>query len=61
MQHWKYIPCDKLPIDLYAPTVMVYKDELYWMVSDINELYKTTDPDNGGAWQLVTDKLVLYP
>lgn len=61
MQHWKYIPCDKLPIDLYAPTVMVYKDELYWMVSDINELYKTTDPEDGEAWQLVTDKLVLYP
>ena len=61
MQHWKYIPCDKLPIDLYAPTVMVYKDELYWMVSDINELYKTTDPESGDAWQLVTDKLVLYP
>ena len=61
MQHWDYVPCHMLPIDLYAPTVMVYKDELYWMVSDINELYKTSDPEDGEAWELVTDHLVLYP
>lgn len=61
MQHWDYVPCQKLPIDLYAPTVMVYEGELYWMVSDINELYKTTDPENGESWELVTDHLVLYP
>ena len=61
MQHWDYVPCHMLPIDLYAPTVMVYKDELYWMVSDINELYKTSDPEDGESWELVTDHLVLYP
>ncbi len=61
MQHWDYVPCQKLPIDLYAPTVMVYEGELYWMVSDINELYKTTDPEDGESWELVTDHLVLYP
>lgn len=61
MQHWDYVPCRKLPIDLYAPTVMVYEGELYWMVSDINELYKTTDPEDGESWELVTDHLVLYP
>ena len=61
MQHWDYVPCQKLPIDLYAPTVMVYEGELYWMVSDINELYKTTDPEDGESWELVTGHLVLYP
>lgn len=61
MQHWDYVPCQILPIDLYAPTVMVYRGELYWMVSDINELYKTTDPEDGESWELVTDRLVLYP
>ena len=61
MQHWDYVPCQKLPIDLYAPTVMVYEGELYWMVLDINELYKTTDPEDGESWELVTDHLVLYP
>lgn len=61
MQHWAYVPCSKLPIDLYAPTVMIYKDELYWMVSDINQLWKTSDPADGDAWELVTDHLVLFP
>ena len=61
MQHWKYIPCDVLPIDLYAPTAMNYKGELYWMVSDINHLYKTTNPEDGHSWQLVTDHLNPYP
>ena len=61
MQHWTYVPCSMLPIDLYAPAVMVYKDELYWMVSDINHLYKTAKPEDASAWQLVTDSLVLYP
>jgi len=61
MQHWDYIPCDALPIDLYAPTAMVYKGELYWMVSDINHLYKTSTPEDGSSWEMVTDHLVLYP
>ena len=61
MQHWQYIPCDVLPIDLYAPTAMVYNGELYWMVSDINHLYKTSTPEDGDSWKLVTDKLNPYP
>lgn len=61
MQHWKYIPCTMLPNDLYAPTVMIYNDEFYWMTSDINHLYKTVNPEDGTAWQLVTDHLNPYP
>lgn len=61
MQHWDYIPCSMLPIDLYAPTTMVYNGEFYWMTSDINELYKTTDPSDATSWQLVTDHLTPYP
>lgn len=61
MQHWNYIPCSVLPMELYAPTLMVYKDELYWMVSDINHLYKSSDPESGDSWQLVTDHLTPYP
>lgn len=61
MQNWRYIPCNVLPIDLYAPTAMVYGGELYWMVSDINHLYKTSRPEDGSSWELVTDRLVLYP
>ena len=61
MQAWRYIPCNVLPIDLYAPTAMVYGGELYWMVSDINHLYKTSRPEDGSSWELVTDRLILYP
>jgi len=61
MQHWQFIPCSVLPIDLYAPTAMVYGDELYWMVSDINHLYKTSRPEDGYSWELVTDRLTPYP
>ena len=61
MQHWKHIRTDVLPMDLYAPTCMVYNDELYWMTSDLNSLWKTTNPEDGNSWQLVTDKLTPYP
>lgn len=62
MQHWNYIAIDgQLPTELYAPTAMVYKNELYWMTSDINRLYKSSDPENADSWQLVTDHLNPYP
>ena len=61
MQHWRHIHSTKLPVDLYAPTSMVYDGELYWMTSDINQLWKTTNPEDGNAWELVTDKLTPYP
>ena len=61
MKNWRHISTSVLPIDLYAPALMVYKDELYWAVSDINVLYKTSNPDDGGSWVLVTDKLNPYP
>jgi len=61
MQHWKHIRTSVLPMDLYAPTCMVYEGELYWMTSDLNSLWKTTNPEDGNSWQLVTDKLTPYP
>ncbi|MBQ9711148.1 MAG: family 43 glycosylhydrolase [Bacteroidales bacterium] len=61
MKDWKYVTSDILPLDLYAPCTMVYNGELYWMTSDINELYKTTTPEDGNSWKLVTDNLMPYP
>ena len=61
MQHWHHIKTDVLPIDLYAPALMVYENELYWAVSDVNVLYKTSNPEDGSSWQLVTDQLMPYP
>lgn len=61
MQHWSHISTDVLPISLYAPAGMVYNGEMYWAVSDINELYKTATPEDGNSWKLVTDHLNPYP
>ena len=61
MQHWHHIKTDVLPIELYAPALMVYENELYWAVSDINVLYKTSTPEDGSSWVLVTDQLMPYP
>ena len=61
MQHWRHIRTSVLPMDLYAPTAMEYKGELYWMTSDLNSLWKTTDPEDGQSWTLVTDHLTPYP
>jgi hypothetical protein len=61
MQHWRHIRTSVLPMDLYAPTCMIYEGELYWMTSDLNSLWKTTNPEDGDSWQLVTDQLTPYP
>ena len=61
MQHWRHIRTSVLPMDLYAPTCMVYGGELYWMTSDLNSLWKTSTPEDGDSWQLVTDQLTPYP
>ena len=61
MQHWNHVRTSVLPMDLYAPATMKLDGELYWMTSDLNSLWKTTDPENGDSWKLVTDKLMPYP
>ena len=61
MRHWRHVRTSVLPMDLYAPTAMVYKGELYWMKSDLNSLWKTSDPEDGESWTLVTDRLTPYP
>lgn len=61
MQHWKFITNDILPFSNYSPAVMSYKGELYFMASYTNSLYKTSTPEDGNSWVLVTDKLRPYP
>lgn len=62
MRHWHYIAVNgEIPTELYAPTAMVYNDELYWMTSDVNELYKSSNPEDALSWTLVTDSLNPYP
>lgn len=61
MQHWTHIRTSVLPVDLYAPATMQLGGELYWMTSDLNSLWKTSTPEDGDSWKLVTDKLAPYP
>lgn len=45
---WSYIPSKNLPIiDDYAPTIVVYKDSLYFMASDANppRIFRTARPE----------------
>ncbi len=61
MISWTRVNSSVLPLDLYAPTTMVMDGYLYWMTSDINELYRTKTPSDGESWELVTDHLTPYP
>lgn len=48
MQHWKHIDTF-LPAGV-APATMVYKDELYYVTSHVNRIFKTNNPDDGNSW-----------
>jgi hypothetical protein len=53
MRQWKLITTKDLPIEDYAPTVVVMKDTLYFMASsDHPVIYKTGDP-RSGKWEVV--------
>ena len=51
MQHWNHINTN-LPAGI-APSVMALGDELYYVTSDINQIYKTTTPTDGMSWELI--------
>lgn len=55
LYEWKYISCTTLPVENYAPTVMVYNDSLYFMASGAPAIYKTANPDED-RWELVDTK-----
>ena len=60
MRDWTFITTDKLPLHRFAPAVMVYKGELYWMGSLENKLYKTAHPEDGDSWTLASDAICAY-
>jgi len=51
--HWNLITTSDLPLEDYAPAVVVMKDTLYFMASQNAPLtiYKTTNPQSG-KWQI---------
>ena len=60
MHHWTFITNNLLPFDLYAPAVMSYKNELYFMASFQNRLYKTSSPEDGDSWVVASDSICAY-
>ena len=60
MQHWSFITNDILPFNLYAPAVMAYKGELYFMASFENKIYKTATPEDGNSWTVASDTFAAY-
>lgn len=49
MIDWKFVKPEGLPIEAYAPAVMVFDGALYYTACNIG-LYRTTDP-KGGKWE----------
>lgn len=51
---WNYIPCKSIStIEAYAPTIMEYKDELYFLASGPKfQVFKTKNPDTDN-WEAV--------
>lgn len=59
--NWDLITTESLPIEDYAPTVMEFKGELYFMASTNTPpltIYKTSDPKSG-KWSVVNDKFPI--
>ena len=48
LQHWTHV--DTFLPEGVAPTAMVYENELYYITSNINEIYKTSTPEDGNSW-----------
>lgn len=54
MQNWNHIETEILPAGV-APSIMIFKNEMYYVTSDINKIFKTATPEDGTSWKLVTD------
>lgn len=61
MINWDLISSTDLPLEDYAPAVVVVKDTLYFMASNPNsppKIYKTTDPKSG-KWSVANSSFPI--
>jgi xylan 1,4-beta-xylosidase len=58
--HWDLITTNDLPIEDYAPTVVVMKDTLYFMASGVApiKIFKTAEPKSG-LWKLANSNFPI--
>jgi hypothetical protein len=52
--NWDLITPDILPLENYAPTAVVVDDEIYFLTSGSNQIFKTKDPKSG-KWEVAKD------
>jgi len=48
---WNFVGDTNLPIENYAPTAVVFNDEMYWLANGTDKLYKTSNPISG-KWEV---------
>ena len=60
MQHWTFITNDILPFFQYAPTVMTWQGDLYWMASGCNTIFRTSTPEDGDSWTVACDSVTPF-
>ncbi len=57
LRDWTYIPCRTIAtMEDYAPTIVVWRDTLYFMASGKPRIFRTTEPDRD-AWEEIPVKL----
>lgn len=60
LRTWDFIPCTSIAtIEAYAPTVVVWRDTLYYMGSGQPRIFRTANPDED-RWEEIETKLI-YP
>jgi hypothetical protein len=52
--NWDLITPDILPLENYAPTAAVVDDEIYFLTSGSNRIFKTKDPKSG-KWEIAKE------
>lgn len=53
--HWTFVESKGLPIENYAPALLVLGDSLFYTANGNPGLYTTKDPKNG-SWQKISDQ-----
>jgi xylan 1,4-beta-xylosidase len=56
--NWNFVTSTDLPLENYAPTAVVIKDSLYFLVSDSKTIYRTGDPISG-HWEIYNSSFLI--
>ena len=60
MSSWVFVTPTGLPLETYAPMVVIIDERWYYTAYSAKAMYTTDDPYKG-HWTIVTDKMNAYP